>query len=242
MAGLSPVSRAATDFRATSGDPRAWTTIVGVVDDVVYGTLEDPKFAMIYLPPRQPLGTPQAMSLAPSTIAVRTSLAPGAIVAAAREQLRQMNPSAPLYDIATMDERAARVTSRYRYATAMMGALAALALLLAAIGVYGVMAVAVATRTREIGIRVALGARPADVFGLVVGGGLSLALAGVAAGLAVALASTHVLGSMLYGVTAHDSATFGEIALLMVSVALLASYLPAKRAMRVDPVVALRQD
>jgi len=241
--GLSPVGRRVrTDFRVAYGDPKAWTTIVGVVDDAIYGTLEDPPSAMIYLPAWQPLGRPQAISLAPSTIAVRTSLPTSEIVAAVREQVRQLDGSAPLTDIATMRERAARLTSRYRYGSTMMGALAALALLLAAIGTYAVIAFAVATRTREIGIRVALGARPADVFALVVGGGLSLTLAGVAAGLVAAFASARVLESMLYGVTPHDPATFGGIALLMAAVALLASYLPARRAMRVDPVVALRQD
>ena len=241
--GLSPVGRRVrTDFHVAYGDARAWTTIVGIVDDVVYGSLEDPPSAMIYLPAWQPLGTPQAIALAPSIIAVRTSLPTGDVVAAVREQVRQMDASAPLTDIATMRERAARVTSRYRYGSTMMLALAALALLLAAIGTYAVIAFAVATRTREIGIRVALGARPADVFALVVGGGLSLTLAGVAAGLVAAFASARVLGSMLYGVTPHDPATFGGIALLMAAVALLASYLPARRAMRVDPVVALRQD
>ncbi|HXT30336.1 MAG TPA: ABC transporter permease [Vicinamibacterales bacterium] len=241
--GLSPVGRRVrTDFRVAYGDPKAWTTIVGVVDDAIYGTLEDPPSAMIYLPAWQPLGRPQAISLAPSTIAVRTSLPTSEIVAAVREQVRQLDGSAPLTDIATMRERAARLTSRYRYGSTMMVALAALALLLAAIGTYAVIAFAVATRTREIGIRVALGARPADVFALVVGGGLSPTLAGVAAGLVAAFASARVLDSMLYGVTPHDPATFGGIALLMAAVALLASYLPARRAMRVDPVVALRQD
>src|SRR4029079_14279332 len=200
--GLSPVGRRVrTDFRVAYGDPKAWTTIVGVVDDAIYGTLEDPPSAMIYLPAWQPLGRPQAISLAPSTIAVRTSLPTSEIVAAVREQVRQLDGSAPLTDIATMRERAARLTSRYRYGSTMMVALAALALLLAAIGTYAVIAFAVATRTREIGIRVALGARPADVFALVVGGGLSPTLAGVAAGLVAAFASARGIASLLYGAT-----------------------------------------
>jgi predicted permease len=232
--------RVRSDFRVAFGDPKA--TIVGVVDDVVYGTLEEPAVPMIYFNAWQPLGTPAAMSLAPDTIAVRTSLGTAAAAVAVREQLRALDVAIPIYDVATMAERAARVTARYRYGSAMMGALAALALLLAAIGTYGVIAYAVATRTREIGIRVALGARPADVLGLVVGGGLKLTLAGVLLGLAGAFAGSRALGSMLYGVTPHDPATFGGIALLMGAVALLASYLPARRAMRVDPVVALRQE
>jgi putative ABC transport system permease protein len=234
--------RVRTDFRVAFGDPKGSTTIVGVVDDVVYGALEEPPPAMIYLAAWQPLGTPQAMSLAPSTIAMRTSLDPAAAVAAVREQLRQLDAAIPLYDVASMGERAARNTARYRYGSAMMGALAALALLLAAIGTYGVIAHGVAARTREIGIRVALGARPADVFTLIVGGGLTLTLAGVILGLAGAFAASRMLAGMLYGVAPHDPATFGGIALLMGAVALLATYLPARRAMRVDPVVALRHD
>jgi putative ABC transport system permease protein len=139
-----------------------------------------------------------------------------------------------------MDERADRITARYRYSGAMMSALAGLALLLAAIGTYGVVAFAVATRTREIGVRVALGARPADVLRLVLGGGLKLAAAGVMLGLGAALASARVLATMLYGVTPHDPVTFAAIGAIVAAVAAAATYVPARRAMRVDPVVALR--
>jgi putative ABC transport system permease protein len=229
-------------FRVAFGDPKAWTTIVGVVGDAVYGMLEDPMEPTIYLPSGQPLGTPAAMAMAPSTIALRTALPAASVAAAVREQLNHLDPAAPIYDVATMDERAARVTARYRYSSAMMGALAGLALLLAAIGTYGVIAYSVAMRTREIGIRVALGARPRDVLRLVVGGGLKLTAAGVVLGLAGAFATSRVLGNMLYGVTPHDPATFVAIAVLMTLVAALASYLPAARAMAVDPAVALRKD
>src|SRR5688500_5423050 len=196
---------------------------------------------MIYLSAWQPLGSTQAMSLAPTTIAIRTANA-AAAVAAIRAEVRALDPSLPVYDVATMDERAARVTARYRYSSAMMSALAGLALMLAAIGTYGVAAFAVATRTREIGLRVALGARPRDVLRLVLGGGLKLAAAGVTLGLAGALASARVLATMLYGVTPHDPITFATIALIVTGVAAAATYVPARRAMRVDPVVALRAD
>jgi len=164
------------------------------------------------------------------------------MVTAVRAQLQTLDSTAPLHDISTMAERAAKVTSRYRYSSAMMGALAMLALLIAAIGTYGVVAYSVATRTREIGIRVALGARPRDVLGLVLGGGVKLTAAGLALGLTAAFAGSRVLTSMLYDVEPHDPATFGGIAVLMTAVALLASYVPAARAMRVDPVVALKTD
>jgi predicted permease len=229
-------------FRVAFGDPRGWTTIVGVVEDAVYGMLEEPREPMIYVPAWQPLGTPQAIALAPSTIVLRTSTGTAAVVAAVRTQLQALDRTAPLYDISTMDERAEKITSRYRYGSAMMGALATLALLLAAIGTYGVIAFSVATRTREIGIRVALGARPRDVLRLVVGGGVKLAAGGLALGLAGAFAGSRVLTSLLYGVAPHDPSTFGGIAALMAAVALLASYVPAMRAMRVDPAVALKTD
>jgi putative ABC transport system permease protein len=238
--GQSAVGRhVRTGFRVAYGDQNAWITVVGVVDDVVYGTLEEPRTAMIYTSAWQPYGTPAAMSLAPTTIAVRTANA-AAAVAAIRAEVRAIDPAMPLYEIATMDERADRITARYRYSGAMMSALAGLALLLAAIGTYGVVAFAVATRTREIGVRVALGARPADVLRLVLGGGLKLAAAGVMLGLGAALASARVLATMLYGVTPHDPVTFAAIGAIVAAVAAAATYVPARRAMRVDPVVALR--
>ena len=241
--GQDPIGRHVRHgFRVAYGDPKAWTTVVGVVEDVAYGTLEEPKGPTLYIPAWQPLGTPEAISLGPSTIALRTSLPTAAIVAAVRAELRALDSATPLYDIATMAERAAGITARYRYSSAMMSALAALALLLAAIGTYAVMAYAVATRTREIGIRVALGARPEEILGLVLGGSLKLTGAGLVLGLAASLAATRVLGNLLYGVTPNDPATFAAIAVLMTGVALLAAYLPARRAMRVDPVVALRTD
>ena len=229
-------------FRVAFGDPKAWTTVVGIVDDAVYGTLEEPRGPMIYVPAWQPLGTPEAVALAPETISLRTSSGLAAVVAAVRTQLQALDSRAPLSDISTMDERTAQVTARYRYSSVMMGAFAVLALLLAAIGTYGVIAYSVATRTREIGIRVALGATPRDVLGLVVGGGVKLTAAGLALGLAGAFAGSRLLTSMLYGVTPHDPATFAGITTLMAVIALMATYLPARRAMRVDPVVALRTD
>jgi putative ABC transport system permease protein len=178
--------------------------------------------------------------MAPSTIALRTSGDTGAVVAAARSALQVIDRSTPLYDIATMQERASRVTARYRYTSAMMGALALLALVLVAIGIYGVVAYAVTTSTREIGIRVALGARPRDVLSMVIGSSVRLTATGLVLGLTGAFASSRVLSSMLYGVTPHDPATYAGIALLMAAVACVGCYLPARRAMRLDPVVALK--
>ena len=229
------------DFRVAFGDPKAWTTVVGVVADAVYGTLEDPNTPMFYLPAWQPLGTPAAMALAPDTIVVKTST-PASAIAGARRVLLAMDPASPIYDAATMDERAQKVASRYRYSSAMMTALAALALALAAIGTYGVIAFAVATRTREIGIRMALGARPSDVLTMLFGNGMKLTAAGLALGLAGAFAAARTMTTMLFGVTAHDPWTFTTIAALMASVAGLATYLPARRAVATDPTAALRAE
>jgi putative ABC transport system permease protein len=241
--GQDPIGRHVRHgFRVAYGDPKAWITVVGVVEDVAYGTLEEPRGPTIYMPAWQPLGTPEAIALGPSTIVLRTALPVTAVVSAVRAELRALDSTAPLYNIATMTDRAAMVTARYRYSTAMMTALAVLALMLAAIGTYGVMAYAVTARTREIGIRVALGARPGEILRLVLGGGMKLTAAGLVLGLAAALAASRILDNMLYGVTPHDPATFVVIAFLMLAEALLAAYLPARRAMRVDPVVALRTE
>ena len=156
--------------------------------------------------------------------------------------LQGLDATAPVFNAVTMDERAQRVTARYRYSAAMMGAMALLALLMAAMGTYGVLAYAVAARTREIGIRMALGARPADVLRLVVGSGARIALAGIALGLIGTYAATRVLGALLFRVSPSDPVTFVGIAVLMGVVALLASYVPARRALKVDPVVALRAE
>ena len=229
------------DFRVAFGNAEDWTTVVGVVEDVVYGTLEDPHTPMYYLSSLQPLGRPAVMAFAPDTIVVRTS-STGSTIAGVRRVLQRMDPTSPIYDTATMEERAQKAASRYRYSSAMMGALAALALALAAIGTYGVIAYAVATRTREIGIRMALGARPGELLRMLLASGVKLTAAGLGVGLAGAFAAGRGMTSMLFGVTPHDPWTFASIAVLIASVAGLATYFPARRAMRIEPVRALREE
>jgi predicted permease len=228
-------------FRVAFGSADDWTTVVGVVDDAVYDTLEDPMMPVFYLPAAQPLGTPAAMSMAPDTIVVRTS-SPAPVIAGVRQVLQRMDPASPVHDVLSLDERVRKATSRYRYSSAMMGALAALALALAAIGTYGVIAYSVATRTREIGIRMALGARPGELMRMLLGSGMKLTAAGLAIGLAGALAAARTMTSMLFGVTPHDPWTFAAIAAVIASVAGLATYVPARRAMRIEPTRALRQE
>ena len=181
------------------------------------------------------------MSMAPDTIVVRTS-SPAPVIAGVRQVLQRMDPASPVHDVLSLDERVRKAASRYRYSSAMMGALAALALALAAIGTYGVIAYSVATRTREIGIRMALGARPGELLRMLLGSGMKLTAAGLAIGLAGALAAARTMTSMLFGVTPHDPWTFAAIAALIASVAGLATYVPARRAMRIEPTRALRQE
>jgi len=149
---------------------------------------------------------------------------------------------APISDIASMEERVDRATSKYRFSGVMVGALAMLALVVAAIGTYAVIAFAVASRTREIGIRIALGATRGDVVGLVIGVGVRLVFAGSALGVAGAYAGSHVLSSLLLGVTPHDPATFVAVPVVLVVVALAGCYVPARHALSVDPVIALKTE
>ena len=215
-----------------------WREVVGVLENATYTTLEDPPMAAVYAPVRQDsLGVGM-----PTAISIKTSIDAGSTARAVRGVLQSVDPQAPVFNILTMDERAKRVTARYRYSAALMGAMAVLAVVMAAMGTYGVLAHAVAARTREIGIRVALGARPADVLRLVVGSGARMAAAGIALGLLGTYAASRVLAALLFRVSPSDPLTFAAIALLMGLVAVLASYLPARRALRVDPVVALRTE
>jgi putative ABC transport system permease protein len=218
---------------------REWMEVVGVLDHVTYTSLEDAPASLVYAPVWRP-ANPKPLFNAPTTISVRTTVEPNAMARAIGAQVQALDATAPVYGVLAMSERAQRVTARYRYSMVLMLALAGLALLLSAMGTYGVMAYTVAMRTREIGIRMALGAGPRDVLGEILGGGLRLAAVGILAGAGAALLATRLLTALLYGVSPADPATFAAGAVVMVGVAGLASYLPARRAMRVDPVVALR--
>jgi putative ABC transport system permease protein len=221
---------------------KEWLEVVGVVDHVTYTTLEDAPPAMLYVELWRPADPAATIFTAPTAISIRTTVGAEVVARDVRRVVQAADAAAPVFGVEAMTERAARVTARYRYSTLLMSGMAVVALLLAAMGTYGVLAYAVTSRTREIGIRMALGARPSDVMRLVLGGGLSLALAGVALGLLGAVASTRVLRALLFGVEPGDPWTFAAIALLMLAVAALASTLPAWRAMRVEPVSALRAE
>jgi putative ABC transport system permease protein len=207
--------------------------IVGVVGDVKYGSPEEAMRPDAYVPTLA-YTSPRGVYL------LRTAGDPEALIPAVRRTIQAFDRDLPIYDVKTMEQRVGTALSRMRFGALMLGVFAAIALLLAAVGLYGVMAYSVAQRTRELGIRMALGAGHRDVLRLVVTQGMALALGGLAVGLAAALALTRVLASLLYGVSTTDAPTFTGIAALLAAVSFLASYLPARRATRVDPMVALR--
>jgi putative ABC transport system permease protein len=159
-----------------------------------------------------------------------------------RSVLLELDRSLPLWDVATMDERVSRITARDRFATVLLGVFGVLALLLAAVGIYGVLAFLVAQRTREVGLRMAIGATQQRVLALVLRHGLSFVLPGLGIGVALAVALARALEGQLYGVSPFDPATFTAAAFVLVSVAALACLLPARRAARIDPMAALRHE
>jgi putative ABC transport system permease protein len=173
------------------------------------------------------------------TLVVKTRTAPEAMIAPVRREIRAADPDQAVFSIRTMDQLLADSIALRRFSMLLLGIFALLALLLAAIGIYGVLAHAVVQRTHEIGIRMALGAQMRDVLGLILRHGMMLTALGVLAGIAGALGATRLLANLLYGVTASDPATFVTIALLLGAVAFLACYLPARRAAKLDPVIAL---
>jgi putative ABC transport system permease protein len=215
-----------------------WMEVVGVVGDVRPGLGVDPQ-AEMYLPYRQADAVLPVYQL---SVVLRTTIDPMAEASALTGAVREIDSNQPLVKIRTMEDNMAVTVAQPRFRTWLLGVFAAVALLLAAVGVYGVMSYSVNQRTNEIGIRVALGAQPPDVFRAIVGQGIRLALLGVAVGLGASLALTRVLHSFLFGVSAIDPITFVGVALLLTAVGLAASYFPARRATKVDPIVALRYE
>jgi putative ABC transport system permease protein len=176
------------------------------------------------------------------TYVMRTSGDPMTLAAAARREIQTIDKDQPVADVRTMQSWIDELTARSRFGTLLLTIFAALALVLAAIGIYGVMSYSVTQRTHELGIRIALGAQTRDVLKLILGRGFALTLIGVALGLAASFALTRVMSSLLFGVSATDPVTFVGLSILLIAVALVACYIPTRRAMKVDPMVALRNE
>jgi predicted permease len=217
-------------------NPDDWLTVVGVANDVRQFQLDaDPK-------PQMYLTYAQAGFFVPRNLVVSTSVEPLSVAVAVRNAVWGIDRDQPVSNVRTMEDVLSDSIARQRFSMLLLGIFAAVALLLAAVGLYGVMTYAVAQRTREIGVRMALGAQAGDVLKLVVAHGLKLALAGVALGLVAAFVLTRLMSSLLFGVSPTDPATLATISLVLVAVALLASYIPARRATKVDPLIALRYE
>jgi putative ABC transport system permease protein len=215
-----------------------WMEVVGVVGDLLQGLDLGPA-AEMYLPYRQ------ADALLPvfqMSVVLRTAADPLTQASALRNALAEIDPNQPLVKVRSMEENMSASVAQPRFRTWLIGIFAALALLLAAVGVYGVMSYTVTQRTSEIGIRVTLGAQPTDVFRGIVGEGARIALLGVAAGLIAALALTRLLRTFLYGISVVDPVTFLAVAIILTLISVAACYFPARRATRVDPIVALRYE
>src|SRR5215470_6055976 len=218
-------------------NPQGGLTIAGVVADVKFSSLESESPPTIYMPVFQiPRIRRDAIFIA------RTTAEPSSLAAAMRREIAAVDPDLPVYDVRTMNQVIAESVAQRRFTMGLLAIFAFAALGLAALGLYGVISYAVTQRTREIGLRMALGGRRLDVLGLVVGQGMKMAMIGAGAGLVASLALTRLMKGLLYGVSASDPFTFIAVTLLLAMVALVACWIPAKRATKVDPMVALRTE
>jgi putative ABC transport system permease protein len=209
--------------------------IVGVVRDTKFNGLSAVAAPAFYIPAKQ-------FPLADMIVIARVEGDPLNYTQALRDTVWAIDPDQPVNSIAALEQMVADDIAQPRFNMFLMGLFSTLALMLAAVGIYGLLSYAVTQRTQEIGVRMALGAQRRDIFKLIVGQGLRLTLAGVGIGLAAALLLTRFLSSLLYGLSATDLTTFAFVALLLAAVALIACYLPARRATKVDPMVALRYE
>jgi putative ABC transport system permease protein len=218
-----------------SWEPEVADEIIGVVGDIKETALEQEPNPAVYWPhPREPYPF--------MNFVIRAAIDPATLTAAATREIHALDPDQPVADVRTLDQVVAKSIARPRFNALLLAIFAGVALVLASVGIYGVMNYSATQRTQEIGIRMALGAKPGDILRLVVGHGMKLTAAGIAIGVIASLALTRVMTNLLFGVTATDLPTFFGVSALLTAVALLANYIPARRATRVNPVVALRYE
>jgi putative ABC transport system permease protein len=212
-----------------------WMTIVGVVPNVKNRKLDEEAWPYVYRPNTQWIRRE-------TMLVVRTAVDPSSVIAGVRQEVAKLDPELPLSDVSTVQQAMDRSLVTTRLTNSLLAGFAATALLLALTGIYGVMSLNVANRRNEFGIRIALGAQAGNVLRMILGQGLRLAVVGVALGLVGAFALTRLLKGLLFGISASDPLTFVVIASLLVGVALLACWLPARRATKIDPLEALRNE
>ena len=233
--GEEPIGRRIQ--RVRPGQDFPWMTVVGVVKDV-----KEDRFNFRISRPVWYLPFSQQENSYALDLVVRSAREPAVLAREIRQAVQELEPDQPVSNVQTMDENLAGLLSTDRFSAILMAALAAMGLLLAVIGLYGIMAYTVGQRTSELGLRAALGARPADILRMVLSRGAVLAGAGLCSGLIGAAFLTRYLGGILYGVKPNDPATLAGVSLLLAAVALAACYFPARRAARVDPMIALRHN
>jgi predicted permease len=231
--GQDPVGKRIRTGGADSTTP--WITVVGVVGRIKQDTLDSDSRIAMYLPHTQ-------VSVRAMNVVVRSQTDPATLTAAVRRLIRELDPDLPVYGVRTMEERVGESLARRRFSMLLLTLFAALALGLATIGVYGVMRYLVSQGTRELGIRIALGATPRGISLLIVRQGLAIGALGVTLGLGAAFALTRFVRSLLFGIEAADPLTFAAVPLLLGLIAVIASYVPARRAARIDPMVSLRSE
>jgi predicted permease len=222
------------------GDSAGWREIVGVVRHVKQNGLDEEPRPQIYRPLEQITPQWKANLMRANDMLVKSSVEPTSLISAIKREIQAIDKDQPIAQVATLDSKLSLSIAPQRFTVILLVSFSLIALSLASAGIYGVMSYAVTQRTQEIGIRMALGARTVDVLKLVLARGMTLTLIGVAIGLLGAVALTRLMSSMLFGVTPTDVLTFTVVSIVLIAVALIACYVPARRATKVDPLVALR--
>jgi len=220
-----------------SSKDTSWRTIVGIVGDIRHASLSETPVPTAFISYRQDLESWPRMGFA-----IKAKADPASLTSLLRKELAAVDPTQPVYAVEPMDNLLRGAVAQRRFIMLLLGSLSAIALVLAMVGIYGVISFSVGERTQEIGIRMALGARAADVMRMVLGQGMRVVLVGIVIGVGAGLVLTRLLASLLFEVSPTDLRTFSVVALLLGAIALLACYIPARRATKVDPLVALRYE